>query len=263
MEQAIQNNSEKMREGESLSLFFPVYNDEKTVRIVAEKALSLLTSLAEEYEIIIVDDGSPDRAGEIADELAREHPCLRAIHHPRNLGYGTAVRSGLAACRYEYICFTDGDDQYEVADFHKLLKLRDRYDLIITFRYRKIYSSLRIFISWIYNKLLRFLFRTPFRDVSTGLRMVHKSVIDDIKLETNSPFIGAELAIKAMLKGYRVGEVGIQTFPRTFGVGSSTSLKNILATLRDIWRIYWKIFSDDYDLPQSRPREDRKARGAP
>ena len=246
----------------SISLFFPVYNDEKTVRAVAEKALNLLSSLTKEYEIIIIDDGSPDRAGEIADELAQEHPCIRVIHHPQNLGYGAAVRSGLAACRFEYICFTDGDDQYEVEDFRKLLKLGDRYDLVITFRYKKIYSNMRIFVSWVYNKLLRFLFRTPFRDVSTGLRMVRKPVIDDINLETNSPFIGAELAIKAMLKGYQVGEVGIQTFPRTFGAGSSTSLKNILATLRDIWRIYRKIFSDDYDLPQSRPREDRKAHEA-
>lgn len=238
----------------SVSLFFPVYKDENTVRIVAEKALKLLRSLDGEYEIIIVDDGSPDRAGEIADELARAYPCIRVVHHPRNLGYGAAVRSGLAACRYEYICFTDGDDQYEVKDFRKLLKLRDRYDLIITFRYKKIYSGMRIFISWVYNKLLRFLFRTPFRDVSTGLRMVRKSILDDIELEADSSFIGAELAIKVMLKGYRVGEVGIQTFPRTFGAGSSISMENILATIRDVWRTYRKIFSDEYDLPGNRPR---------
>jgi len=240
----------------SISLFFPVYNDEKTVRMVAEKALHLLTSWDCEYEIIIIDDGSPDRAGEIADDLAREHPSIRVIHHPHNLGYGAAIRSGLAACRFQYICFIDGDDQYEIEDFRKLLKLSDYYDLIITFRYKKIYSQMRLFISWIYNKVLRFLFRMPFRDVSTGLRLVRKSVVDDIELETNSPFIGAELAIKVMLKGYRVGEVGIQTFPRTFGVSSSTSLKNILATLKDIWRIYREVFSDDYDLPQHRSRRN-------
>jgi hypothetical protein len=93
----------------------------------------------------------------------------------------------------------------------------------------KIYSSLRIFVSWVYKRLLRLLFRTPFRDVSTGLRMVRRSVLEDIVLEADSPFIGAELAIKAMLKGYRVGEVGIQTFPRRFGSGNSTSFPDILA----------------------------------
>lgn len=245
-----------------ISLFFPVYRDEGTVRVVTEKALDLLSELGSDWEVIIVDDGSPDRSGAIADALAREHPQVRVIHHPRNLGYGAAVRSGLAASRHEYICFTDGDDQYEVSDFEKLLKLGDRYDLVITFRYKKIYSGIRIFISWVYNRLLRFLFRTPFRDVSTGLRMVRRCVSEDVDLESNSPFIGAELAIKSMLKGYRIGEVGIQTFPRGFGRSSSTSLKNIVGTIRDMWRTYRKIFSDDYDLPRTRRRVDGRARAA-
>jgi glycosyltransferase involved in cell wall biosynthesis len=239
---------------DTVSLFFPVYRDERTVRAVAEKALRLLSSLGGEHEVIIVDDGSPDRSGEIADEVAKEHEQVRVIHHPRNLGYGAAVRSGIAASRFDFVCMTDGDDEYEVEDFRKLLKLKDRYDLIITFRYKKIYSSTRIFVSWVYNALLRFFFRMPFRDVSTGLRLARRYVLEDVELEASSPFIGAELAIKAMLKGYRVGEVGIQTFPRVFGTGSSTSLPNIIATIADMWRIYHRVFSDDYDLPAGRGR---------
>ncbi len=236
------------------SLFFPVFRDERSVRTVAEKGLKLLSELCSEYEIIIVDDGSPDRSGEIADELAREHGTIRVIHHEKNLGYGAAVRSGLAASRFEYICLTDGDDEYEVEDLRKLLRLRDRYDLVITFRYKKIYSTSRIFVSWVYNRLLRLLFRMPFRDVSTGLRMVKRSVVDDLDLESTSPFIGAEIAIKAMLKGYAIGEVGIQTFPRAFGKGATVSFPNILATLSDVRRVYRKVFSDSYDLPANRMR---------
>jgi glycosyltransferase involved in cell wall biosynthesis len=237
-----------------VSLVFPVYRDERSVRIVAEKGLKLLSELCCDYEIIIVDDGSPDRSGEIADELAREHDKVRVIHHGSNRGYGAAVRSGLAATRFEYVCQTDGDDEYEVEDLRKLLRLRDRYDLIITFRYKKIYSTWRIFLSWVYNKLLRVLFRMPFRDVSTALRMVRKSVVQDLDLESTSPFIGAEIAIKTMLKGYAVGEVGIQTFPRAFGRGATVSVPNILATLRDVARVYRKVFSDSYDLPANRMR---------
>ena len=239
---------------ESVSLFFPVYKDERTVRTVTQKARLLLASLGCAYEIVIVNDGSPDGSGAIADELAREHPEVRVVHHPRNLGYGAAVRSGIEASRYEIVCMTDGDDEYEVEDFRKLLKLRQHYDLIITFRYRKIYSSSRIFVSWVYNVVLRFLFRTPFRDVSTGLRLVRRAVLQEVELESTSPFIGAELAIKTMLKGYRVGEVGIQTFPRSFGRGSSTSIPNILATIADMWRIYRRVFSDAYDMPSGRAR---------
>jgi glycosyltransferase involved in cell wall biosynthesis len=242
------------RPPDSVSLFFPVYRDERTVRVVAEKGLRLLRSLEVPFEIVIVDDGSPDRSGAIADELAREHPEVRVVHHPSNLGYGAAVKSGIAASRNAIVCMTDGDDEYEVEDFRKLLRLRDRYDLIITFRYRKIYSNWRIFVSWVYNVLLRFFFRTPFRDVSTGLRLARREVLDDVRLESASPFVGAELAIKAMLMGYRVGEVGIQTFPRSFGRGSSTSIPNILATIRDMWRIYHRVFSDAYELPSGRGR---------
>lgn len=238
----------------SLSLCFPVYHDEKTVRVVAEKALRLLASITDRYEVIIVDDGSPDRSGEIAEEIAREDRHLRVIRHERNRGYGAAIRTALAAARFDWVCLTDGDDQYEVEDLRKLLKLVGYYDLVITFRYKKVYSNFRIFVSWFYNRLLRFLFRSPFRDVSTGLRMVRRAILDDIPLEATSTFIGAELAIKAMLKGYRVGEVGIQTFPRSFGSGAATSPGSILATLRDMWSIYRRVFSDEYDLPSGRGR---------
>jgi hypothetical protein len=100
------------------------------------------------------------------------------------------------------------------------------------------------------------MFRTPFRDVSTGLRILHRAILTDIKLEVRCPFIAAELAIKAIQRGYRVGDVGIQPFPRTFGRGSSTSPKNGLATMVDMRRIYRSIFSDGYALPVGRNERD-------
>jgi glycosyltransferase involved in cell wall biosynthesis len=243
-----------MPEKPRVSLFFPVFRDERTVRRVAEKSLKVLREVASEYEVIIVDDGSPDRAGEIADELAKEHPEVSVIHHPTNLGYGAAIKSGLSRARYEWICFTDGDDEYDVYDLHKFIPLIDYYDLIITFRYVKVYSGDRQFISWVYNSVLRALFRTPYRDISTGLKMIRKSLVDMIECQSTSPFIGAELTIKSMLKGYRVGEVGIQTFPREFGKGASTSPANIIATIRDMTEVYRDIFSRGYDLPKNRSR---------
>jgi glycosyltransferase involved in cell wall biosynthesis len=235
-----------------VSLFFPVYRDEATVERVARKALRVLAELTSAHEVIIVDDGSPDRAGEIADRFAAAHPGVRVIHHEKNLGYGQALRTGFAAARHEWICFTDGDDEYEVDDLRKLLRLRDHYDLVITFRYAKRYGGWRIFMSYVYNKLLRLVFETPYRDVSAGLKLVRKSVIDELELLSTSPFIGAEIAVKTMLKGYRVGEVGIQTFPRRFGRGSSTSPRNVLATVRDMVKVYRRVFSADYDRPMNR-----------
>jgi len=197
-----------------VSLFFPVYNDEATVRSVGERALSMLQGFADVFEILIVDDGSPDRSGQIAEELAREHPgIIFALHHPRNLGYGAAIRTGLSACKYDWICMIDGDSEYEVFDLKKMLSLRDYYLLVIAFRYKKLYSTKRIFISFVYNLILRMLFRTPFRDVSTGIRALHRSVLSDLELTCDSPFIGAELAIKTMLRGYPVERSAFRHFP--------------------------------------------------
>lgn len=235
-----------------ISLFFPVYRDEATVERVTAKALKVLAELASEYEVIIVDDNSPDNAGAIADQLTRAHAEVRAIHHGRNLGYGQALRTGFAAARYEWICFTDGDDEYEVDDLRRMFRLREYYDLVIGFRYAKRYSTWRIFVSYVYNKLLRWVFLTHYRDVSCGLKLIRKEVVEELELISTSPFIGAEVVIKTMLKGFRVGEVGIQTFPRQFGMSSSTSLRNIVATLKDMGRVYRTVFSPAYDRPMNR-----------
>jgi glycosyltransferase involved in cell wall biosynthesis len=234
---------------DSLSVFFPVYNDEATVARVTEKALCLCRELADAYEVIVVDDGSPDASGRIADDLAIRHDAVRVVHHAHNRGYGAAVRSGLDACRHEWICFTDGDDEYDLRDLKKLWRLRQHYDLIITFRYVRRYSGFRILVSRVYNVVLRHMFFTRYRDVSTGLRLVRKSLVDELTLEATSPFIGAEIAIKSMLKGHRVGEVGIQTFPREFGRGNSTSPVNIFRTVVDMVRCYRRVFSTEYELP--------------
>ena len=237
-----------------VSLFFPVYKDENTVRTVAERAIALLDDIASRYEIIIVDDASPDSSGALADELAREYQQIRVIHHPRNLGYGAALKSGVAASRYEWICMVDGDNEYDVFELKKMLAVRQYYLLVIAFRYRKLYSAKRIFISYIYNAVLRALFKSPYRDISTGIRVIHRSVLESIPLSSDSPFIGAELALKSMLRGYPVGEVGIQTFPRDFGQGSATSIKNIWHTIRDLLRVRGEVFSDSYALPAGRER---------
>ena len=238
----------------NISLFFPVYNDETTVRLVANRALALLEEVAENYEVIIVNDGSPDGSGDIADQLATEYEKITVVHHSSNRGYGAAMKTGIATSQYDIICMIDGDNECDVFDLKKMLAVRDYDMLVIAFRYRKLYSAKRIFISFVYNAVLRILFKSPYRDISTGIRLINRAVFNDIELTSNSPFIGAELTIKSMLRGFPVGEVGIQTFPRDFGRGSATSTRNIMRTIKDIWRIRREIFSDTYDLPEGRTR---------
>jgi len=227
----------------TVALFFPVYRDEETVEIVATKALKVLSDVASKFKIIIVDDGSPDRSGDIADKLAEKHPEIISVHHETNLGYGAALKTGFKySLDYEWICFTDGDNQYDVNELYHLSKLFHHYDLIVTFRYSKIYGTLRIFISFIYNFIIRLLFKSHLRDHNCGLKVIRSDVVRDMEIISNSAFIGAEIIINSMVRGYPIGEAGIKTYPRTFGESSVMSIRHINHSIQDMFRVYKKIF---------------------
>jgi len=238
----------------NISLIIPFYNDFATVDIVISKALFFLKENSKKYELIIINDASPDGLEKILEKY-KKNPKFKIFNNKKNEGYGNAIKRGLEASKYEVICNIDGDDEYEMEDLGKMLPLIKYYGIIIAFRYKKLYSTKRILISYIYNLLLRVVFKTKFRDVSTGIRIIKKESIRRINLHSESPFIGAEIAIKSMFAGIPIGEVGIQTFPRVFNKGSSVTLKNISKTIKDLIYVYKEIFSDNYDLPENRLRK--------
>ena len=220
----------KIKNPKSISIMFPLYKDKRTVKSMILKSLKILKKTKKKFEIVIVDDGCPENSGKIAQELSKKNPKVRVYFHKKNLGYGAAVKTGLKNCRHDCIFATDGDDEYDVGDLPRMLKAFYKSDLVITYRYKKKYKTIRIIISWVYNIILRLLFKTNFRDISTGSRLVSKKLVRKIKLTSNSPFIGAELAIKSKYAGFDVSEIGIHTYPRTFGSGSTVGIKNIILT---------------------------------
>ena len=230
-----------MKNIKSISIIFPLYKDKNTVREMIMKSNRLLKKLKVKSEIIIVDDGCPQKSGYYAKEISKKIKNLKVIFHKKNMGYGAAIKTGLKNCNNEWIFQTDGDAEYDVNDLRKLLKKSKQSDLVVTYRLKKKYKTSRIIISWIYNAILRLLFHTPFRDISTGSRLIKKSLLKKINLISNSPFLGAELAIKSKYKGFKVSEVGIHTYPRTFGTGSSVSFKNILLTIKEMLELFVKI----------------------
>ncbi len=230
-----------MKKIKSISLMFPLYKDKNTVELMIKKSSSVLKRLKKKYEIIIIDDGCPQKSGKLAVKIAKKFSNIKIFFHKKNLGYGAALKTGLKKCKYQWIFMIDGDAEYDVGDLFRLLRVSENYDLVITYRYKKKYTTYRIIISWVYNAILRLIFNIKFRDISTGSRLVSKKLIRRIKLKSNSPFVGAELAIKAGLAGYKVGEIGIHTYPRTFGSGSSVSFKNILLTLKDMFLLFVRI----------------------
>jgi len=226
----------------SLSIIFPVYKDTKTIGIMIDKSQKLISKHNLDSEIIIINDCCPEGSGIIADKIANKFNNIIVIHHDKNKGYGEALKTGFRASTKDWILQTDGDCQYDINDFDKMIKIIHNYDCLITFRYKKIYQSYRIFISWFYNKLIRFVFNTNFRDVSTGLRLINKNALASLSLNSSSSFIGAELAIRLMLAGYQVGEIGITTYPREFGKSGMVTLKSILHTIKDLIILYKKLF---------------------
>ena len=230
-----------MKKIKSISIIFPLYKDKSSVKKMIFKSHQLLKRLKRKSEIVIVDDGCPEKSGYYAKEISKNIKNVKIIFHKKNLGYGAAIKTGLKNCKYQWIFQTDGDAEYDVNDLPKLLKKSDGSDLVVTFRLKKKYKTSGIVISWIYNVILRALFRTDYKDISTGSRLIKKSILKKINLISNSPFLGAELAIKSKYKGFKVSEVGIHTYPRTFGTGSSVSFKNILLTIKEMLELFFKI----------------------
>ena len=230
-----------MKKKNSISLMFPLYKDKSTVEYMIRKSSFVLKKLKRKYEIVIVDDGCPENSGELAKKVAKKFSNIKVFFHKKNLGYGAALKTGLKKCKNDWVFMIDGDAEYDVDDLPRLIKASKNYDLVITYRFKKKYNTYRIIISWVYNAILRLIFDIKFRDISTGSRLVSKKLINSIELKSTSPFVGAELAIKAGLAGYQVNEIGIHTYPRTFGSGSSVSLKNILLTIKDMLLLFFKI----------------------
>ena len=225
----------------SVTLMFPLYKDKKTVKKMIFNSLKILKKVTKKYEIIAVDDGCPENSGEIAQKIAKKNKKIRVFFHKKNTGYGAAIKTGFKKSRCECVFAIDGDGEYDVNVLPKLLKKLETSDLVITKRYKKKYNTWRNIVSWTYNVVLRVLFGTPYSDISSGSKLVSKKLIKKIKIDTNSPFLGAELTIKANYKGYKVSEQEIFYYPTDFRSGSSVSFTNIILTISDMFKLYFKL----------------------
>jgi len=225
----------------TLSVFFPAYYDEKNIDKVVHKAVKVLSELClKDYEIIIIEDGSPDRTGEVADGLARQYPNVRVIHHPHNMGYGMALRSGFKAAKMDYIFYTDGDNQFNLEELKKFIALIPYTDIVSGFRIRKQYSTFRKITSYVYNLILRFLFDLTDRDIDCAFKLYPRSLFDKIELESRDAFIDAEVAIKARMLNYKTTEVGVEHLPRLDGISTAARPSAIFRAIREIMLAYKK-----------------------
>jgi glycosyltransferase involved in cell wall biosynthesis len=229
----------------ALSYFFPAHNEKANLRGLVEEALATLPSLAETFEVVIVDDGSRDATPGIADELAAADPRVRAIHHPRNLGYGAALRTGFGAARHDLIAFTDGDRQFRVADIGRLTA---RYaeggaDAVVGFRIKRADPFIRTLYARAYRLANRIFFGLRVTDVDCACKLLRRDALRDISVESGGAFFSAELLIKLRASGRSVVEVGVPHYPRTAGSPTGARPQVVLRAMRDFWLLRLRLWA--------------------
>ncbi|MFI5226807.1 MAG: glycosyltransferase family 2 protein [Candidatus Limnocylindrales bacterium] len=231
-----------------LSYFFPAHDEEDNVEPLVREALAALLALAETFEVIVVDDGSRDGTAAIADRLAAEDPeRIRVVHHPTNLGYGAALRSGLGAARYELVAYTDGDRQFRVADLALLtgrLAESDRPDVVAGFRLHRADPPIRTLYARAYRLALRIFFGLRIRDVDCACKLLRREALAGLRVESGGAFFSAELLIKLRESGRTVVEVGVPHYPRTAGSPSGARPQVVLRAVRDFWWLRLRLWAN-------------------
>ena len=227
----------------SLSVFFPAYQDAPSIPSLVQKTFAVLREYVEDYEVIVVDDGSRDKTPEVLEQLRREFsPHLRVVTHPENRGYGGALRSGFAAARKDCVFYTDGDGQYDVTELPALLeRMTPETGLVNGFKLERNDPAHRIWIGRTYNFCARLLFRIRIRDIDCDYRLIRRTLLDKIDLTSTSGTICVELVRKLELSGCRVDEVGVHHYARQHGKSQFFRIRSLAKTFYQLLKLWWRL----------------------
>jgi glycosyltransferase involved in cell wall biosynthesis len=225
-----------------LSVFFPAYNDSGTIASMVIRTVKAASELTPDFEIIVVDDGSADGTAEIADELARAYPRVRAVHHPMNRDYGAALQTGFRAATKEFIFYTDGDAQYDPAELPLLWRqMTPNADLVNGYKISRADPLHRIVIGRIYHYIVSILFGLKLRDVDCDFRLMRRSIFERINLEKTSGIICVEMMKKIQDAGFRIVEVPVHHYHRACGRSQFFNVRRLFRTGRDLMLLWYAL----------------------
>ena len=227
----------------SISVFFPCYNEQENVGRTVEKALDVMEKLNADFEVIIIDDGSSDGTGQIADEIAGRDGRVNVVHHEANLGYGAALQSGFKAATKELVFYTDGDGQFDINEMPPLLALMEQYDIVSCYRLNRQDSIIRKINGWCWTKLICLMFGLKIRDIDCAFKLYKREIFDKIELSSTGALIDAEILARAARKGYRITQKGVHHYPRAAGEQSGASLRVILRAFKELIKLQSRIRS--------------------
>lgn len=225
-----------------MAVFFPAYNDAGTIASLALIAHMTARELTDDYEVIVVNDGSPDHTGDVLDEMGRLFPWLKVVHHPANRGYGGALRTGFATASRDLIFYTDGDAQYDPRELTKLYAaLGPDVDFVNGYKIGRSDPLHRIVIGRLYHWLVKIAFGLRLRDVDCDFRLMRRRVFDKVVLTRSSGVICVELMKKVQDHGFRIAQVPVHHYHRTYGKSQFFNFARVARTLVDLGRLWLEL----------------------
>lgn len=226
----------------SITAFFPAYNDAGTIASMVVTADRTLRDLTDDYEIIVVNDGSPDHTAEVLADLQSRYPRLRVVTHQKNRGYGGALRSGFANATKELVCYTDGDAQYDPREFRLLVEhLRDDVDVVQGYKIQRNDPLHRIVIGKLYHTIVRTMFGLPIRDVDCDMRLIRRHVFDEVALTQDSGVICVEMMTKIVQAGYKITEVPVHHYHRAYGQSQFFNFRRVGRVGLDLIKLWLQL----------------------
>lgn len=223
----------------AISVFFPAYNEEANIGALCLKTAAVLKKIASNWEVIAVNDGSKDRTEAVVQALTKKDKRIRCITHKVNGGYGAAVKTGFASAKHEWIFFTDGDGQFDVAEMERFLPYLPDHDLVVGYRIDRADPFMRKANAFAWGTLVRTLFwLRGVRDIDCAFKFVRKDVFKKFKLETTGAMISTELLVKSSKNGLRIMEMGVNHYPRRAGVQTGAKLSVIARAFKELFS-YW------------------------
>lgn len=227
----------------SITVFFPCHNEQDNVARVVDRAVNVLEVLRADYEVIVVDDGSTDQTGRIADGIAAANGRVRVIHHARNLGYGAALQSGFRAAIRDLVFYTDGDGQFDIGEMPALLPLLADYDIVSCYRINRRDSAIRKINGWLWTRAICLAFSMRIRDVDCAFKLYKRPIFDEIEMESTGALIDTEILARAIRKGFRITQKGVHHYPRTAGRQTGANLRVVLRAFKELLQLRRRILS--------------------
>ena len=217
-----------------------MYNEEGNIEHAVTSALGVLAGVTDRYEVIVVNDGSRDRTGALADRLAAANSHVRAVHHPENRGYGAAVRSGFAAAQYPLVVLADGDNQFDLGELALLLRSLGTFDIVSGYRIARHDPAVRRLYAFMYNRVARVFFSIPLRDVNCGFKLYRRALVERLlpQLRSTGALINVEMLARARKLGAKVTEVGVHHYARETGQPTGGNPAVILRAAREMMELW-------------------------